>query len=314
MFYPMLMQPVLHARIWGGTKLRDLMGKIYPDDQRYGESWEVHDTSVIANGSYAGETLGSLIGEYGTDIVGDGNDPAEGLPLLLKLLDSSDWLSIQVHPNDEQARELEGDPRGKSEAWIVLQADADAEIIAGLKPGITRERLAAALASGTGEEVVVKASVRTGDVIYLAANAVHALGKGLLIYEIQQSSDITYRLYDWGRLGVDGKPRTLHLEKGLAVADYNRLLTPSHPGEDAAQLLQTPYFVTHRRRAGATPQTYQTQRRFHTVTCTAGTLRASANDVNVSFGLGQTVFIPASLPEYTLSGDGVVLVSHQPTS
>ncbi len=309
----MLMQPVLHARIWGGTKLRDLMGKTYPDEQRYGESWEVHDTCTVANGSYAGKTLGELIAEYGTDIVGDGNNPAEGMPLLLKLLDSSDWLSIQVHPNDEQARELEGDPRGKSEAWIVLQADPGAEIIAGLKPGITRERLAAALASGTGEAVVVKASVRTGDVIYLAANAVHALGAGLLIYEIQQSSDITYRLYDWGRLGADGKPRALHLEKGLAVADYERVLTPSQPGDDTEQLLETPYFVTFRRRAQAAPQVFQTRRRFHTITCTAGAVRVSANDVQVTFGLGQTVFIPASLPQYTLSGDGIVLVSHQPT-
>ena len=145
----------------------------------------------------AARSLGDLAADYGADLLGMGNDPAAGLPLLAKLIDASAWLSIQVHPNDEQARALEKEPRGKTEAWVILHAEPGAKLVIGLERGTTRERMAEAIGRGQLEALLAYAEVKSGDVLYIPANTIHALGPGILIYEIQQSSDVTYRLYDW---------------------------------------------------------------------------------------------------------------------
>src|SRR5262245_4247873 len=133
--YPLLMQPALHTKPWGGRRLETVLHKSLPTDEPYGESWELHDTATIANGSLAGRTLGDVLPEYGNDLVGSDNNPSVGFPLLAKFLDAAEWLSIQVHPNDEQASELESEPRGKSEAWYILAADAGAQLIMGVQSG-----------------------------------------------------------------------------------------------------------------------------------------------------------------------------------
>lgn len=311
MLYPFKMQPVMHARVWGGRRLAEVLHKALPDDQPYGESWEVHDTSLIANGPHAQRTLGSLIAELGAAVIGAHNPPEEGMPLLLKFLDAQQWLSIQVHPDDALARELEGDPRGKNEAWIILHADEGAQLIAGMQPGSTPKQLADAIARGTLEQHMVYYTPQIGDVLYVEAGTIHALGPGLLVYEIQQSSDITYRLYDWNRLGIDGQPRPLHIDKGLKVSRIESQLRPAQPHDST--LLETPYFVVRRHALSSQqPQTVATHGYFHILTCVEGHASVSANDVETAMQHGETVLIPAGLVQFTLAGQGVVLHSHQP--
>jgi mannose-6-phosphate isomerase len=306
------MQPVFHTRVWGGRRLETIMHKTLPDAQPYGESWEMHDTTPVANGPFAGQTIGALVRQYGAEIIGPDSNPDEGMPLLVKILDANDWLSVQVHPDDAQAKRLESDPRGKTEAWIVLSADAGARLVIGLRPGTTREAAAEAIKEGNLESMLVSAEVQTGDVLYIAANTIHALGPGLLIYEIQQSSDITYRMYDWNRLGLDGKPRPLHVDKALDVSSFGSLPTIHHTMVADGELLSGPYFVTWQHKIHGTPVSLPTNGHFHTLTCIEGSVTVEANGHTETLSTGQTALIPAAVDSFTLSGGGRVLRSFQP--
>lgn len=313
--YPFLLTPVLRVKVWGGRKLQTALNKPLPTDEPYGESWELHDTATVANGTFAGRTLGALLVEHGTALVGERNDPAEGFPLLAKFLDAADWLSVQVHPNDEQAAELEGEPRGKTEAWIILAAEPDARLVIGVQPGTSRETMAQAIRDGVLENHIVYADVKAGDVLKLDANTVHAIGPGLLIYEIQQSSDTTYRLYDWNRMGLDGKPRDLHIEKGVQVSNVDFLPTVAHPWDDDGDVLalvSSPYFQTDLHRLDEQPVALDTAGAFHALTCVRGAVTVEGGGERVAISVGQTALVPASLGGYTLGGYGEVLRSYQP--
>ena len=307
--YPLLLTPVLHVKVWGGRKLAQYFDKPLPDDQPYGEAWELHDTSTVENGALAGRTIADLIASHGADLIGRQHDPADGMPLLIKLLDANDWLSVQVHPDDQQARTLEGDPRGKTEAWIVLQADADARLVKGVRDGTQRASMAEAIRNQTFEDLIVYQTVQRGDVLYMPANTVHALGPGLVIYEVQQSSNVTYRLYDWGRVGLDGKPRQLHIEKGVQVANLQSLPPVTHP-IGATQLVDGAYFQTHRHILHDATQTHPTADRFHALTVIDGAIDVIGAGERVTLPTGRTALIPAALTDYTLTGTGVVLQSH----
>ncbi len=311
--YPLLIQPALHTRVWGGRRLASLLNKTLPSDEPYGEAWELHDSTTVLNGKLAGQTIGALVGEYGAALIGAGNDPAEGFPLLVKFLDANQFLSVQVHPNDEQAHVLEGDPRGKTEAWVILAAEPQAQLVIGVQEGTTREEMAAAIRENRLESLLVYAKVGVGDVLYLAANTVHALGDGLVIYEIQQSSDITYRLYDWGRVGLDGQPRQLHIEKGVQVSNINSLPLLTHPDEEGSitTLIAGDYFKTLRYSLTDETLEVETSGKFHALTCIAGQVQVESAGESVTMNLGQTVLIPASLPAYTLQGTGKILNSFQ---
>ena len=312
--YPIMLKPALHTRVWGGRRLETAMGKALPTDEPYGESWEMHDTSVVANGGYAGKTVAETLTIMGEALVGAGNPVNQGMPLLAKILDASDWLSVQVHPNDAQASALEGEPRGKSEAWIVLAADPGARIVIGVAPGTTREAMADAIHSNNLEALLVYQEVVAGDVLNVAANTVHALGPGLLIYEIQQSSDVTYRLYDWGRMGLDGKPRALHVEKGVQVAETRFVPAISHPDPDAdfVEMVRSDYFVTSQAALHESPVAFDTGGRFQIITCIEGEGVVRAGGGSVVFSKGQTLLIPAACPLFSLRGEGRVLISQQP--
>jgi mannose-6-phosphate isomerase len=229
---------------------------------------------------------------------------------LVKFLDAAEWLSIQVHPNDAQAKALEGDPRGKTEAWIVLRADEGAQLIHGVKPGTSRPQMAQAIRENQLEGLLVYSTVQAGDVLFVEANTVHALGAGLLIYEIQQSSDITYRLYDYGRLGLDGQPRQLHIEKGTQVSNVEFVQPISHPA--GPRLVECPYFVTERYRLDGASQPIATEGRFHALSCIEGHISLQSSEYHLHLGVGQSTVIPACLSNYTLSGQGVMLNSFQP--
>jgi mannose-6-phosphate isomerase len=307
---PLKLSARLHPRIWGGRQLADY-GKRLPSDEPYGEAWEVHDSALIEGGPYAGRTLGDLLAVHGTALVGQGFDPAEGFPLLVKLLDAQDWLSIQVHPDDEQARALEGDPRGKTEAWIVLEAAPGARLVIGVQPGTTRQELASAIRQGTLESLLVYVEARSGDVLYMPAGTIHAIGPGLTIYEVQQSSDITYRLYDWGRMGLDGQPRPLHIDKAAQVANLHSLPIMTHfaADEDGTLVVEGPYFRTRQWVLRDEARRVYPEGRFWALTCLGGRLALEGMGQSLVLARGDSALIPASLPDCTLSGVGRLLVS-----
>ncbi|MCX7805374.1 MAG: class I mannose-6-phosphate isomerase [Planctomycetota bacterium] len=214
---PLTFRPILKPKIWGGRKLETVLGRPLPPGERIGESWEISDRpgeeSIVAAGRHAGRTLGELMRQAPADILG-GAAPARGrFPLLVKLLDASDVLSVQVHPDDRLAAS-KGDS-GKCEAWVVIQADPGARMIRGLAPAVSRRDFAEALRSGGIEKLLRSFPVTTGDCIACPPGTVHAIGKGVLLVEIQQNSDLTYRVYDWGRTGDDGRPRPLHVNEAL---------------------------------------------------------------------------------------------------
>jgi mannose-6-phosphate isomerase len=312
MLYPMLLKPALHTRVWGGRRLETELGKTLPTAEPYGESWELHDSAVIANGAHAGRTVGEALTGLGTALVGPDFDLTEGFPLLIKFLDANDWLSVQVHPDDAQARVLEDQPRGKTEAWVVLDAAPGARLVIGVKPGTDRAAMARAIELNALEDLVVYAEVAAGDVLYMAAGTVHALGPGTLIYEVQQSSDLTYRLYDWGRVGLDGKPRPLHIDKGVQVSNVD--MTPPisrAAASDNEPIIRGAFFTTYLHHLDDSTLTLDTGlRTFHALTCTGGALTVvSADGESLSLKRGDTVLIPAALGAYTLTGRGDVLRS-----
>ena len=219
MVYPLKMKPYFrHGEDtpWGGSALKTLFGKDIPDD-RTGEALEVYALpgreSVIENGPLAGLTLTAAIDKWGHDLTG----PVEGFPLLLKLLDAREMLSVQVHPDDEYAGKNEGGKLGKTEAWLVLSAEPGAKLVYGVNVEDSAA-LTKAVEEGKLQDSMRWVTVLPGDVLYIPHGCVHALGGGIVIYEIQQSSDVTYRFWDWGRVGKDGQPRALHMKQALEVS------------------------------------------------------------------------------------------------
>jgi len=227
MLYPFKFKPIYKEKIWGGDNLRKYLNKDIKSGSKIGESWEVadhfEDNSVIINGELKGETLNNVLKEYGRELLGTKPEDRylKRFPLLIKFIDANDKLSVQVHPNDENANKNENGEFGKTEMWYIVHAEPGAKLIAGLKPGTTKEEFKELIESNELENVLHKVKVKTGDVIFIPAGRVHAIMPGLVINEIQQNSDVTYRVYDWGRVGFDGKPRPLHIEKALNVINFD---------------------------------------------------------------------------------------------
>lgn len=316
--YPLLLEPTLHVKVWGGRQLADVMGKNLPTSEPYGESWEIYDTSVVMNGPLTGRTLGDIMAEYGPALIGPRNDVSEGFPLLVKFLDATEWLSIQVHPDDAQAVELENEPRGKTEAWYVLAASPGAQLVIGVKPGTAREEMVRAIQETRLEEMLVYSDISAGDALYIPAGTIHAIGPGTLIYEIQQASDLTYRLYDWGRVGLDGQPRPLHLKKGVHVSNVDSLPEITRPTDNQtpeADVVAGEFFTTvlHRIDDKTTVMARLDTGgdKFHALTCTEGAVTVVAGEVSVTMQIGQSAIIPANTGEYTMNGRGCVLRSWQ---
>lgn len=223
--YPLKFIPIFKQRVWGGCAIKDVLGLDYGKMDKCGEAWMLSglegEESVVANGFLEGNTLVELVEVYMGDLVGEGIYQRFGLqfPLLFKWIDASADLSVQVHPDDALAMEREG-CLGKDEMWFVRQAELGSGLICGFKPGVNQARYLKALKDGKIEEVLQREAANRGDLFYIPAGTVHSLGTGLLMAEIQQSSDITYRIYDWNRLGLDGKPRALHIEQALKALDF----------------------------------------------------------------------------------------------
>ena len=248
--YPLLFEPNLHSVIWGGNQLRPYKGFV-TSDEPIGESWEVSavptSTSIISNGEWTGKDLISAINEHPEKILGKAvNEKYHGqLPLLVKFIDAKRDLSIQVHPNDEMAQREHG-KMGKSEMWYIIKADEDAHLYAGFKQEITPEEYQQRIANGTITDVLADHQVKAGDVFYLPAGRIHAICGGIMLAEVQQSSDVTYRIFDYNRPGMDGKPRELHTELAAKALDYhveaNYRTEYDSESDKAVQIIDSPYF------------------------------------------------------------------------
>lgn len=248
--YPLLFEPNLHPVVWGGHQLRPYKG-LDPSDEPIGESWEVSavptSPSIVCNGEWKGMDLISVINQQPEAILGRKvHEKYHGkLPLLVKFIDAKRDLSIQVHPNDEMARREHG-KMGKSEMWYVIKADEGAHLYAGFRKEITPEEYQRRIAEGTITEVLANHQVKAGDVFYLPAGRVHAICGGLMLAEVQQSSDVTYRIYDYNRLGLDGKPRELHTELAAKALDYhveeNYRTDYIEASNKALHIIDTPHF------------------------------------------------------------------------
>jgi mannose-6-phosphate isomerase len=221
--YPLTFKPILKERVWGGRNLQRLYHKPLPPGAPIGESWEISDrpgdASVISNGPLAGRDLRWLMEHHAGELLGERQRAVQRFPLLIKILDAHEKLSLQVHPPAAKASELGGEP--KTEMWYVAEAVPGAELFVGLKRGVTRAGFEAKIGDGTVADCFQRLTVEKGDVMFLPSGRVHALGAGLVIFEIQQNSDTTYRVFDWNRTGLDGKPRELHVPQSLASIDFN---------------------------------------------------------------------------------------------
>ncbi len=219
--YPLILEPKERELIWGGQALAQRYGKLADGTAPIGESWECWDGNRVTNGAYAGRTLGELRSQLGRTLTGRA-DPAVTFPLLTKLIDARQALSVQVHPDDAYAQRVEGGRVGKTECWYVLEAENDATIVLGWNRDMTRGEYFERVKDGSLGDVLRHVAVRPGDVFYLPAGTLHAIGAGIVLFETQQASDLTYRIFDYNRPGPDGKPRELHVERAADVLDFRR--------------------------------------------------------------------------------------------
>ena len=320
---PLSFSPILKRICWGGTRLGTVLGKPIADTADFAESWEIadhgDDQSVVAEGPYAGWTLSRLVAEEQNELLGRGAGAVQ-FPLLVKFLDANDRLSVQVHPDDRLAREFDPGENGKTEAWVILDAQPDSTLYAGLKAGVDRRLLEKRLAAGDVEKCLHRLTVRRGDCIFIPAGTVHAIGEGILLAEIQQSSDLTFRLHDWGRLGSDGKPRPLHVEQALRCIDFDRgPVEPAVPqvisdyDHHVEDLVRCEHYVLRRHRPEK-PFVLPRDDRFHVVMVLAGSARLVCDADRTHLATGQTVLLPAVCPDvrFEPAGELVLLETFVP--
>ena len=302
---PLRLEPQYRDYVWGGRLLRPQVSG------PTAEAWVIYEEDRVASGAHAGKTLGELARAFPTELLGDHAMHHSRFPLLIKLLDCADWLSLQVHPNDEQARQLEGlDQNGKTEAWHVLRTEPEGAILCGFRPGTTMQTIQTALESKTILEHVERLKMQVGDTVLIRAGTAHALGPGLLIYEVQQTSDITYRVYDWDRPPSAARP--LHVQQSLHVIDPAlRSSVVSQPVLDVgstATLARSEYFHLRQIVAGPKPAQLDTGgQSFHALTALDGSLRVRGAGWEEELEKWQSLLIPARMGYYSVQADARTL-------
>jgi len=307
--YPLKFRPIFKSRIWGGERLRTL-GKQIPDNERIGESWELSgvpdNESIVSNGFLADNSLSEIIEVYMDELVGKKIYDQFGtqFPLLIKFIDANDDLSIQVHPNDALAMERHHS-FGKTEMWYVLDGSPEASLISGFIPNVDKELYLHHLQNGTLDVIMQRFPVRKGDVFFIPAGRVHAIGKGCLIAEIQQTSDITYRLFDYNRKDDQGKMRELHTEQALNAIDFHYVSDAKyHPAVIAdmpVELVSCPYFTTNLIKLQKTiERDYFRLDSFVIFLCLEGSFSIESNGEETWVEKGETVLLPALLSEIRL--------------
>lgn len=313
--YPLRFQPILRRYLWGGRRLETIGKQLGPGND-FAESWEIvdrgADQSVVLAGPLAGTTLGELVREHGPELLGR-HAGGERFPLLFKFLDANERLSIQVHPDDARAARLDPPDLGKMEAWVILATEPYSYLYAGLRHGITPELLARELDRHTAELCCERIEPRVGDCYFLPPGVVHAIGPGLLVAEIQQASDTTYRLYDYDRRGPDGQPRKLHIAEALECIDFNygpvaaqRAQPTDQPG--VQHLVQCEKFVLDRVRVQAVHQ-LGGDSRCHIVAVLEGSVSLAGDPLGTPLTAGGVALLPATLGAVELqSTTGAVLL------
>lgn len=313
--YPFIFKPILKERIWGGQKLATLFDKELLHLDHIGESWELstldNDISIIANGSYKDKPLTTLIAEFPNEILGEKiNKQFDGeFPLLFKLLDATEDLSIQVHPNDQLARERHNS-FGKTEMWYIIQADKNARNIIGFTEKSSPEHYLKQLENKTLVNILKEENAQKGDVYFLEPGTVHAIGKGNVIAEIQQTSDITYRIYDWDRTDAKGKTRELHLDLALTAINYNpRNTRKKYAKEENIQneIVQSKYFSVNYIPLNGKISIAKNTDCFTVYMCTEGEFSVLYTNKKYDFKKGDTILLPAVLNAYSLEGNAELL-------
>ncbi|MBN2589543.1 MAG: hypothetical protein JXA96_06760 [Sedimentisphaerales bacterium] len=294
--YPLKFEPIYKQRIWGGQKLRYIFGKDLPEGQKIGESWELadlpNDKTVIANGELAGKTLAEVIKEYTNEIIGPGRYPGP-FPLLIKLLDAQDVLSLQVHPDEQACKRLgEGEP--KTECWYIIYAEPDSYIYKGLKKDVTKSQFEEAIANGSVAEFLTKVSVEAGQCHFLPAGTPHAIGPGLLIAEIQLPSDTTYRIFDWNRIDENGNSRQLHMEQSMESIHFD--ISENEPGVTTiGRLVDCEYFTVDKGHQAKNCEVLLSSGEMKIIIVLSGYGTITAQEVDaVEFKAGDCLLIPAA--------------------
>jgi len=308
--YPFTFQPIFKERVWGGRGIERLYGKKLPPGAPIGESWEISDrpgdASVIANGPLAGKNLRWLMENQARELLGDAKAAGGNrFPLLCKILDARDELSLQVHPPATKAAELGGEP--KTEMWFIADAAPGAELYVGLKHGVTRAEFEGKIRDGSVAECFHRLPVKPGDSMFLPSGRVHAIGAGLVIFEIQQNSDTTYRVFDWNRVGLDGRPRELHVAESLASIDFGDfeppLIQSRFAGGDVKSrpLVTDPLFNVEALEAKAGAGLNLKPLKLQIIAAVRGRLEIKSGSVSVDLADGQFCLVPASLGQTEIS-------------
>jgi mannose-6-phosphate isomerase len=312
--YPLVFEPILKERIWGGIKLQSILGKEI-SSQITGESWEIStvsgEISVVKNGFLQGKTLNELLEKYPEEILGTKVYKQFGkeFPLLFKFLDAREDLSIQVHPNDELAKK-QHNSFGKTEMWYVMQADEESRIIVGFKQKSSPEEYLKHLEDKTLTSILEEIPVKKGDMFFLETGTVHAIGAGIVIAEIQQTSDITYRIYDFDRKDAQGNTRELHNDLALEAINYNKVEAYTKYNKvinTSNEAVNCPYFTTNFIPLDGQLDFKENSSSFKVFMCTEGEFDLVVNKEKQSYKKGETVLIPAIITDYFLVGKASIL-------
>ncbi len=311
--YPLRFEPILKRLLWGGRRLGSVLNKPLGPESDFAESWELadhrHDVSRVAHGPLAGQSLRELVRDRGAEILGETLAKTHQFPLLVKFLDAHQDLSVQVHPDDEKGRILAED-NGKTEAWVVLHAEPGSLIYCGLRPGVTENAFAQAMETGEVEPLLHRFEPKAGDCVMIPAGTVHAIGSGIVLAEIQQMSDATFRVYDWGRVGPDGKPRALH--KLQALQSTNFAMGPVDPirgtvtpiaGGSRESLASCEFFAIERLKLSGEAAVGSTDR-FTLVLGMEGAAEIVHRGEPYGIEMGQTYLLPAAIGGCTVRPRG----------
>jgi mannose-6-phosphate isomerase len=317
--YPLTFKPILKERVWGGRNLERLYHKPLPPGAPIGESWEISDrpgdVSVVANGPLAGRDLRWLMENHAKELLGARPKKNERFPLLIKILDAREKLSLQVHPPPDKAAQLGGEP--KTEFWYVADAAPGAELFVGLKAGVTREEFERRIKDGSVADSIHHIAVKKGDAMFLPSGRVHALGGGNVIFEIQQNSDTTYRVFDWNRVGLDGKPRQLHIAESLASINFNdfepRIIESNYSRNAKLKvryLVDDPLFRIDACQVKRGEPFHLRSDGLQIIGLLRGRLEVRHADTKLSLGPGQFALLPACLGRTSFTAETQVELLH----
>jgi len=314
--YPLKFQPILKDKIWGGQKLHQILHKP-TTSKNAGESWEISDvegdTSIVANGALQGSSLSYLLETHTSDLLGEKNFQQFGtkFPLLIKFIDAKEDLSVQLHPNDQLAK-ARHNSFGKTEMWYVVQADPESNLIVGFNQEMTQELYLKHLEDKTLQSILNFDTVKAGDAYFIEVGRIHAIGAGVLLAEIQQTSDITYRVYDWDRVDSEGNERELHNDIALEAFDFdmpdNFRVNYTKDSDSPTELVSCTYFTTNVLKVNDTILKENTHDSFMIYMCVEGKAQIEVDGNQTEISMGETVLIPACIKRFSISANHAKLL------